>query len=51
MKSILYHQVKIIFIELGHNSMPVLELITPVNKKSKVDIKKNKQLEWDMIDE
>ena len=22
-----------------------------VNKKSKVDIKKNKQLEWDMIDE
>ena len=30
------HGVKIIFIELGHNSMPVLELITPVNKKSKV---------------
>jgi len=30
------HGVKLIFIELGHKSMPVLELITPVNKKSKV---------------
>ena len=27
---------KLIFIELGHNSMPVLELITPTSKKSKV---------------
>ena len=30
------HGVKLIFIELGHNSMPVLELITPTSKKSKV---------------
>jgi len=30
------HGVKIVFIELGHRSMPVLELITPTSKKSKV---------------